>query len=52
MQYDLYILVYFDDGHPKLFCLTSPITGSVISNLHVYHHSFSQKMLSSFNNKD
>lgn len=20
-QYDLYILVYFDGGHPKLFCL-------------------------------
>jgi hypothetical protein len=20
VQYDLYILVYFDGGHPKLFC--------------------------------
>jgi len=25
MQYDLYILVYFDDGDPKFFCLAPPL---------------------------
>jgi len=25
MQYDLYILVYFDGGHPKLFYLAPPL---------------------------
>jgi len=25
MQYDLYILVYFDGGHPKFFCLAPPL---------------------------
>lgn len=30
MQYDLYILVYFDGGHPKLFCLAPPLIGAVI----------------------
>jgi hypothetical protein len=27
MQYDLYILVYFDGGHPKFFCLALPLLG-------------------------
>ena len=30
MQYDLYILVCFEGGRTKLFCLTSPLIGEVI----------------------
>ena len=30
MQYDLYILFYFDGGHHKLFCLAPPLIGAVI----------------------
>jgi len=33
MKYDLYILIYFDGGHPKLFCLTPPL---VHKNLLLY----------------
>ena len=30
MQYDLYILVYFEGDNPKLFCLAPPLIGAVI----------------------
>ena len=30
MQYDLYILVYFEGGHPILFCLAPPLIGAII----------------------
>ena len=33
LQYDLYILVYFECSHPKLFCLALPLIGAVIMEM-------------------
>jgi hypothetical protein len=28
IQYDLYTLIYFDGGHPELFCLAPPLASA------------------------
>jgi len=32
IQYVLYILVYFDGGHPKFFCQTPPPPSATVKN--------------------
>jgi len=41
MQYDLYILAYFNDGHPKLFCLVPPLIEPTFVYMH--EHQFKHK---------